>query len=382
MVESFLYQKEIRKGSEIMKRIFAFVLTLIMLFALVSCAGSNEKATYSLDEILEGGPYSSFDYMRNDLSKYVEVGEYTGLVLDVDVPVITDVDVDEVIFEIADSLTTYEPYEIVVKDRATEAGDFVNIDYVGYINGEEFEGGKNEGDSIVLADYNGFLDWFDDDLYGVMPGTTVETVGVFPENYAESLAGKEVTFKITVNYIAGHYTIPVIDDELISANTEFKTLSEYREAIRNELQAAADSEYDIEKVNTVWQKILETSMVKKLPKQQIGYYYTSERSLYEEYAAVNGYTYEGLLKELDLTDEGIIEYVEERVIEECVFYSIVKAENVEITDEEYRKGVKDYAEYEGVSEDKLIEEYGEAYIKEAVLWDKVMTLLRNKTIYE
>lgn len=365
-----------------MKRILAFVLMLIMLFSLVACAGDDEKTTYSLDEINEGGPYSSFDYMKKDLSKYVGVGEYFGLRVDVDVPVVTDVQIDGIIFEIADSLTTYEPYEIVVKDRVTEAGDFINIDYVGYIDGEEFEGGKNEGDSIVLADYNGFLDWFDDDLYGVMPGTTVETVGRFPDNYAEELAGREVTFKITVNYIAGHYTIPVIDDALVSANTEFKTLEEYRNAIREELEANAESEYDIEKVNAVWQKILDSAEIKKLPKQQIGYYYTSERSLYEEYAATYGYTYEGLLKELDLTDEGIIEYVEERVIEECVFYSIVKSENISITDAEYKKGVKDYAEYEGISEAELIEEYGEAYIKEAVLWDKVMTLIKNKTIYE
>ena len=365
-----------------MKRILAFALMLIMIFSLVACAGENEKATYSLDEIVNGGPYSSFNYMKKDLSKYVEVGEYFGLTVDVDAPVVTDADVDEIIFEIADSLTTYEPYEIVVKDRVTEAGDFINIDYVGFIDGEEFEGGKNEGDSIVLADYNGYLDWFDDDLYGVMPGTTVETVGVFPDNYAEELAGKEVTFRITVNYIAGHYTIPVIDDALVSANTEFKTLAEYREAIRAELQAEADSEYDIEKVNTVWQKILASAEVKKLPKQQIGYYYTSERSLYEEYAATYGYTYEGLLNQLDLTDEDIMEYVEDRVIEECVFYSIVKAENIKITDAEYKKGVKDYAEYEGVSEAELVNEYGEEYIKEAVLWDKVMTLLKSKTIYE
>ena len=381
MVESFLYQNKLRKW--IMKKIFAFILTFVMLFSFVSCVGDGEMITYSLDDILSGGPYSSFNYMKKDLSRYVEVGEYFGLTVDIDDgAIITDVDVDNIIFEIADSLTTYEPYEIVVKDRATEAGDFVNIDYVGYIDGEEFEGGKNTGDSIVLADYNGFLDWFDDDLYGVMPGTTVETVGVFPNNYSAELAGKEVTFKITVNYIAGHYTIPVIDDALISANTEFKTLSEYREAIREELQAQADSEYDIEKVNSVWQMILESAEIKKLPKQQVGYYYTSERSLYEEYAATYGYTYEGILKELDLTDEDILEYVEERVIEECVFYSIVKAENVQITDAEYQKGIKDYAAYEGVTEQELVNEYGEEYIKEAVLWDKVMTLLKNNTIYK
>ena len=366
-----------------MKKILVFILTLVMAFSLVSCIGEAEMAAYSLDEILSGGPYSSFNYMKKDLSRYVEVGEYFGLTVDIDDgAIVTDVDVDQIIFEIADSLTTYEPYEIVVKDRVTEAGDFINIDYVGYIDGEEFEGGKNTGDSIVLADYNGFLDWFDDDLYGVMPGTTVETVGVFPDNYAAELAGKEVTFKITVNYIAGHYTIPVIDDALVSANTEFKTLSEYREAIREELQAQADSEYDIEKVNSVWQMILASADVKMLPRQQVGYYYTSERSLYEEYAAMYGYTYDGLLKELDLTDEEILEYVQERVVEECVFYSIVKAENIQITDAEYRKGVTDYAAYEGVSEQELVNEYGEEYIREAVLWDKVMTLLKNKTNYK
>ena len=210
-----------------------------------------------------------------------------------------------------------------------------------------------------------------------MPGTTVTSVGHFPEEYYEELAGKEVTFEITINYIAGHYTIPEFNDELVSSNTEFESADAYREFLRESLQAESDSSHEISKYQTMWQKILDSAEVKELPNDQVMYYYTSQRSMYEAYAVQYGMTYDELLTQLGGTDAELMEYVKYQVEEELVFYSIVKAENVEVTDEDYANGVIEYAAAEGLSESALVERYGEEAIRDAVLWDKLMVYLAS-----
>lgn len=329
----------------------------------------------------EGDTYAQMDYTAEDLSKYITLGQYKGLSVLAPRPIVSDADIDAELQSIIDANTTYEPYDVHVTDRVTQAGDFVNIDYVGTMDGEVFEGGSNEGDSVVLSENNGYIDWFEDDLYGIMPGTTVKSTGKFPENYHEHLAGKEVTFEITLNYIAGHYTIPELTDEFIKEKTGRETLDEYKEFLRGILQEESDAEYEITRFQTMWQVILDNAKIINLPESQVMYYYTSQRSMYEAYAAQYGYTYEEFLAEAGVDDSYIVEMVEARVKEEVVFYSVVKAENIEVTQEDYANGILQYAEEQGMSESALVEQYGEDYIRECVLWDKLMVYLASQNTF-
>lgn len=371
-------------------KVLALCLVLVFSVAMVACGGNTETTAPDTGDTTvpteteapdysgeEGDTYVGMDYMTEDLSKFITVGQYSGLVIEIPRHVVSDAEVDAEIQSIIDGLTKYEPYDEPVTDRLTIAGDFLNIDFVGTIDGEVFEGGSAEGSNVVLAENNGYLDWFEDDLYGVMPGTTVTSVGHFPEEYYEELAGKEVTFEITINYIAGHYTIPEFNDEFVSSNTEFESAEAYREFLREALQAESDSSHEISKYQTMWQKILDSAEVKELPNDQVMYYYTSQRSMYEAYAAQYGMTYDELLTQLGGTDAELMEYVKYQVEEELVFYSIVKAENVEVTDEDYANGVIEYAAAEGLSESALVERYGEEAIRDAVLWDKLMVYLAS-----
>ena len=329
----------------------------------------------------DGDTYVQMDYMAEDLSKYVTLGSYKGMEIILTPYVVTEADIDAEIQGIIDSLTSYEAYDEHVTDRVTQKGDFVNIDYVGTMDGVPFEGGSNSGDTIVLAENNGYIDWFEDDLYGIMPGTTVTSTGKFPDDYHEHLAGKEVTFEITLNYIAGHYTIPEFTDELVQENTELETVAEYRELIREALQAEHDNELEMSKYNTMWQRVLDETTVIELPESQVMYYYTSERSVYEAYAAQYGVSYDDLLAQMGASDAMLMEYVNARVKEELIFYSIVKTEGIEVTDEDYAAGLAQYAADQGVTETELVEQYGEAYIRECILWDKLMVYLALQTTF-
>lgn len=362
-------------------KVFALILALNLCFLFAACG--TDSPTDDTDDRSggDGDTYAEMDYMTENLEKYVKLGQYKGLEVNSSRPIVSEEDIEEELQALIDAYTSYEPYDEHVTDRATFPGDFVNIDYVGRIDGEIFEGGSNEGDSIVLTENNGFIDWFDDDLYGVMPGITVVTTGNFSENYYEELAGKEVVFEITVNYIAGHYTIPELTDEFVKEKTGKETFEEYKEFLRDLLQQESDAEYEITKLQAMWQIVLDNAEVINLPESQVMYYYTSSRSYYEAYASQYGYTYEEFLELVGLTDNYIYEVMQDRVKEEITFYSIVKIEGIEVTDEDYANGIIQYAADQGMSESALVEEYGEEYIRECVLWDKLMVYLASENTF-
>ena len=352
-----------------LKKISALLLVLIMVAGAVAC-GKEESVAYS-----------EMDYMTTDLTPYVTLGQYKGLTLAADPIVVTDADVEAMVQNLVSNNSTYEEYEEPVTDRLTEAGDYLLIDFAGFMEGEQFEGGTAEGANILLAEDSGYIEWFEDDLYGVMPGTVVETTNFFPDDYYEEFAGKEVTFKITVQSIVGHYTVPELTDEFVKSNTGCETVDAYRELVREALLANATETANQSRYQILWEAILANATIHSLPEQQVMFYYTSDRSYYESVAEQYGYTYEEYLEACGATDADVMKMVEDAIREELVFYAIVKAENISVNDEEYAEAATGYAEVEGVTLEELEATYGYDYIAEAVLWDKVIYTLFDLTTF-
>ena len=384
-------------------KVMAIVIALASCFCLYSCKGSSvdsdtdapdtdvtendvdESVTDVTDETTDEGEsgeyYTMLDYMALELSDYITLGQYKGIEVSLPEIVVTETEIDEEIQAIVDSYTTYEAYDEVVTDRATVRGDYVNINFVGTMDGEIFEGGSAENVDLVLAENNGFIDWFEDELYGVMPGTTVISTGNFPEDYYEDIAGKEVTFEITVNHIVGHYEIPEFNDEFIATYTELDSVEAFRDVVRFTLQVQKESEREGEKYNLVWQAVIDCSEIVEYPQDQVMYYYTSERSYIESYATSYGYSYEDMLAMIGATDAEIMEYAESRVKEELVFYQIVKTEGIEVSEEDYAVGLAQYSEAMGVTGEELEAQYGKDYIKESILWDSVTAYIASQVTF-
>ena len=123
-------------------------------------------------------------------------------------------------------------------EAAAESGDTVNIDYVGKLNGEAFDGGTAEGYDLTLGS-GSFIDGFEDGLIGHKAGDEVSLNLTFPEDYSsEDLAGKDVVFEVKVNSVSRPLTYKDLTDELAStySNGTYTTASEYRAAIREYLE--------------------------------------------------------------------------------------------------------------------------------------------------
>lgn len=123
---------------------------------------------------------------------------------------------------------------ISVDDRAVQDGDMIVLDYEGFVDGETFEGGKDENYPLTIGS-NTFIPGFEEQLIGAEIDKKVDVNVTFPEDYhAAELAGKSALFQCTVREIK-EKELPDLDDEFASEVSEFDTLAEYREDVKKNL---------------------------------------------------------------------------------------------------------------------------------------------------
>ena len=129
--------------------------------------------------------------------------------------------------------------EVEITDRAAKSGDKVNIDYDGYQDGKRFDGGKAEGQDLVLGS-NTFIPGFEDQIVGHNVGDEFDVNVTFPKEYHEkTLAGKEAVFKCKLNAIKFD-ELPELDDEFAKDVSEFDTLEEYKNDVKAKLVKAEE----------------------------------------------------------------------------------------------------------------------------------------------
>ena len=125
---------------------------------------------------------------------------------------------------------------VTVEDRAAEMGDTTVIDFEGFCDGVAFDGGKGEGFELSLGSGQ-FIPGFEEQVVGHNVGEEFDIEVKFPEEYqAEELKGKDATFKIKLHEIK-HKELPVLDDEFAKDVSEFDTLDEYKNSLREKLTA-------------------------------------------------------------------------------------------------------------------------------------------------
>lgn len=171
----------------------------------------------------------------------VKLGEYKGLEVEAQSTEVTDEDVDHEIGHLLESHT-----EMVVKDEdeAIENGDTVNLDFDGYVDGEQFEGGKAEGYDLEIGS-GSFIEGFEEQLVGLKVDDEKDVEVTFPEDYhAENLAGEPATFKVKINSVKVKET-PELDDELVKELDQgVETVDALKEKIQNDLKEAKEQQSD------------------------------------------------------------------------------------------------------------------------------------------
>lgn len=313
------------------------------------------------------------DYLNEDLDAYVTLGEYKGLSVTVDSYEIDDEYIDEQI----NSLLESSAVETRITDRKTAEGDTINVDYSGSLDGVAFDGGTATDQSVTLTEDSGYIPGFAEGMYDRMPGEEFSYNVTFPEDYSlnADLAGKEVVFTVTVNYIVGDPVVPELDDAFVAekfGEEGCTTVEEFMTYYKSYLEdQKAESEKGDAK-SKVWDMIMENATTIALPDKAVDAMYWATRSQYEELAVEYGMTYENFMTYyVGGTDEEFRTYCEDYIKEDIVIYQIVKAEGLEITDDEYKAGVADFAvEYE-LSEEELVEKYTETRIRSVLQWNKL-----------
>lgn len=335
-----------------------------------------------LSFVLAGCGTKPYDYYSEDLSKFLTLGEYKNITVEVEnIAEITDEDVQAQVNALLDKHLT----DIEITDKAAEDGDKVNIDYTGKLDGVAFDGGTDTGAELTLGS-DSFIEGFEDGLIGITPGSTVDLNLTFPDPYENNpdLAGKAVVFTVTLNYIYGTER-PEYTDAFVEENTDYTTIEEYEAALLANLQTTREENLKINKLNAVWQQILSNATITSYPQKRIDQYVDDAISYYNEYAVYYNVSYEDFLANyVGTTEEDFLvklnDMAKETSGEELVFYSIVKAESYSITDEEYETGLANYVEkYSDYysSAEEFLDAYNEEDVRDALLWDKVIAELAN-----
>lgn len=372
------------------KKLVAAMLVMCMALSATACGGSDTKDTKTeTAQDTEDKKESSSDTKKSstatrlvsvsDVSKYVTIGEYKGLTLDRSSITVTDEDVQaEIDYNLQENGTE-------VSDGTVEEGDTVTINFTGTIDGKEFDGGSAEDYDLVIGE-GGMIDGFEDGIIGMKKGETKELDLTFPDDYyEESVAGKAVVFTITLQ----KFTRPSeLTDEWVAANTEYKTVDEYREAVKKELETNEANTADYDLYNNAWSEVLANSEIKEYPKEDVDQAVKAYKELNESYIKEAGMEMSDFLEAQGMSEEDYEDdcqqYAESKVEQNLIVQGIMDAEGLSLDDDDMQS-LKDelVSEYGYESIDELIADYGEQEVNESLALLRVERfIVDNATVNE
>ena len=273
----------------------------------------------------------------------VKLGDYKGLEVEA---VNTEVTEEDVNNELARMQQRFA--ELVVKEEGkAELGDTVVIDFEGFVDGEAFEGGKAENYSLELGS-NSFIPGFEDQVVGLEAGQEKDIEVSFPEEYhAAELAGKPAVFKIKLHEMKTKQ-LPELDDEFAKdADEEVETLAELKEKTKKSLEESKKQEAENAVRETVVEKATANAEV-EIPEVMVENELDQMLKEFEQRLQMQGMNLE-LYFQFSGQDEAALkgqmkEDAEKRVRTNLVLEAIVKAENINVTDEEVDAEIAKMAE--------------------------------------
>jgi trigger factor len=291
------------------------------------------------------------------LKPEVTLGQYKGIEVEKADTTVTDEEIEAAINQEREN----NARTVTVEDRAVKDGDMTVLDFEGFVDGEAFEGGKGENYPLTIGS-NTFIPGFEQQLIGAEINKEVEVNVTFPEDYqAENLAGKPAVFKCTIKEIK-EKELPELDDEFASEVSEFDTLAEYREDVKKNLTEKKETEAKNEKEDKVVDAIIADAKM-DIPDAMLT---TQQRQMSDEFAQriqMQGISLDQYFQFTGLTKEAFLEQLKpqalKRIQSRLVLEAVAKAENLEVSEEEYKEEIKKMAESYRMEEDKLTEMIGE-----------------------
>lgn len=339
---------------------------------------AEETESDNTEDISEDTPTTAELMAGIDVEKCVTLGDYKGVTVEKTIQSVTDEDVQN---EIDNALANY-PVEV---DQAAKEGDTVNIDYVGKIDGEEFDGGSDQGADLKLGSGK-FIDGFEDGLIGARKGETRTLNLTFPEDYTQDLAGKAVEFTVTVNAVKEPLSEPT--DQWVADNIEgYDNIADYKAGIRSEQEENNEQTADNQVRYAAWTQVIDNCTINEYPETlvEVG------KKLYEQqvetYAKYAGMELDAYIESSGLTQEeyqsNMEEYGKNVAAQALVCQAICDKEGFAIGDDDYQKALQDMLTEYGCTEDELIQTYGQDNVEQSIMLNRVSNLiLENANVTE
>lgn len=311
----------------------------------------------------------------------VTLGDYKGLKVDKVSTRVTQKEVDEEI----EKERERNARTIEVTDRAVQDKDEVTLDFEGFVDGVAFEGGKGEDYPLTIGS-GSFIPGFEEQLIGAEIDKEVEVNVTFPKEYhSEELAGKDATFKCTVHTIKAK-ELPELDDEFASEVSECETMDAYRAEVKKNIKERKERTGKEKKENQAVDQAIENAQM-DIPEAMIE---LQVRQMADDFARriqQQGLTVEQYFQFTGMTAEKMMEEMrpqaEKSIKTRLVLEAIVKAENIEVSDERVEEELTKMAEAYQMEVEKLKEFMGEnekKQIKEDLAVQEAITLLVNESV--
>lgn len=329
---------------------------------LLAGCGNDTNTQNSVNDT-ESQATGIFDYDVND---YVTLGDYKGLSVRYPVPTITDESLEMEIEYLLEDNTEYKE----VTDRGVQNGDYVSIDFDGKIDGEAFDGGTDTGYEFTLGEGE-FPDEFESNLIGKNTGETFTFTMTYPEDYDETISGKEAEFSVTMNSIE-EVIVPEYNDAFIKEVTDYDTVAAYEEALMEELMGDAKAEAESAAGEDALQLAVQNATINGYPQSLYDACYNSTIDEYQEYADMFGMELSEFMGDEDEVEEEVLNWVNEILVAQA----IAEKEGFQVTDDNYQEDAENLAfnyGYEGL--DEFVSAFGEVYVRVDLVREKAVTFL-------
>ena len=292
----------------------------------------------------------------------VTLGDYKGIQVEKALAEVTDEDVENELKRVQNQNSRL----LTIEDRPVQDGDQTVIDFDGYVDGKRFEGGKSEDYPLTIGSHS-FIDTFEEQLIGKNIGEECEVNVTFPEEYhAKELAGKPAVFKVTIKEIKMK-ELPELNDEFAEEVSEFETLDEYKADIRSKLLERKQKEAAIENENRVVEKVVENASM-EIPEKMLE---TQVQNMINDYARRmqnQGMPMEQYMQYTGMTLESLQEQTrpqaEKSIRTRLVLEAVVKAEDIQISDEAVEEELQKMADSYKMEVEKVKEFMGERELKQ------------------
>lgn len=311
----------------------------------------------------------------------VTLGDYKGIEIEKVEYNVTEEDIDKDI-----EATQKKNARIInIDDRAVENGDIANIDFEGFVDDVAFDGGKGEEYDLEIGSGT-FIPGFEEQVIGANIGDEIEVKVTFPEEYhSEALAGKEAVFKVKVHEIKTR-ELPELDDDFASEVSEFDTMIDFRNSVKERLEEDAKNKAVSETENAVVEKVIENAEV-DIPEAMVEMQVERQLNQFAQRLSYQGLNIDDYMKytgtNIEMLKEQYKPAAEKQVRGSLVLEAVMNAEGIEAGPEEIELHLVDMSKQYNMEIDKLKELLGDAEmenIKKDLAINKTITMLVNNAI--